>query len=820
MDSVLHDVRYGLRALAAKPGFSVIAVLTIALGIGANTAMFTVVNAVLLRALPYPNPDQLVRITADLRGTNIPDIGVSVPELIDYREKLEAIDQIAGVWAINANITGTDQPERVEALLASANYFTILGAQPQLGRVFGPEDEIPGITEIAVISDALWRRSFGGDPGVLGQKIRLDNDSYTIIGVMPAGFRHPGRTIAAEVDFWAPAGFRALPFGPPERASHILQGAIARLKPGVTVEQAANQLDVLGSALRSEYLNDYPAQANWSPSLIGLQEHLVGKVKPALLLLLAAVGLVLLIACVNIANLLLARWSARQREIAIRLALGASRWRVVRQMLTESMLVSLVGGALALLTSAWATDALKALTPSTIALGGVRLDGRVFAFAFFISVVTGIAFGVAPALLSSNPSMQLALKEGSRGGGSGARHNRLRSLLVVSEFALALVLMIGAGLLMRSFSHLLNVDPGFDPKNLLVARVWLPQPNDPDTGPYALHTKRVAFINEVLRRLRDLPGVVVASAATNVPLSGQRTSVGFTIEDRVSESAEIYSAYTASVTPDYFSAMGVQVIRGRNLTEQDDDKSPVSVVISETMSRMFWPADEPLGKRLKFGGPQSKAPWMTVVGIVGDVKTDGLDLENRPAFYRSFHQASSLSLALVARTSVDPSSLSKALQREVQSVDPELPVFSIKPMEEVMASAMAQRRFSMMLFGVFAALALLLAGVGIYGVMAYTVAQRTHEIGIRIALGARTVDVLKMVVGQASRLALIGVAAGLTLAFALTRLMSSLLFGVSATDPFTFAALSVLLTGVALLASYIPARRATRVDPMIALRYE
>lgn len=821
MDSLLQDVRYGIRALSSKPGFTVVAVLTIALGIGANTAMFTVVNAVLLRALPYPHPEQLVRITADLRGTNIPDIGLSVPELTDYREKLEAIDQIAGVWPISANVTGTDQPERVEALLASANYFTLLGAQPQLGRVFGPEDEIPGITEIAVISDALWRRSFGGDPKALGQKIRIDNDVYTIIGVMPSGFRHPGRTVAAEVDLWAPAGFRALPFGPPTRGARILQGALARLKPGVAIEQAQQQLDALASALRNEYPNDYPAQANWSPSLLGLQEDLVGKVKPALLILLAAVGLVLLIACVNIANLLLARWSVRQREVAIRLALGAGRGRLVRQMLTESVLVSLAGGALALLTSLWATDALKALTPSNIPrLGEAGLDARVFAFAFVISVVTGIAFGAAPALLSSNPSMQLALKEGSRGGGSGARHNRLRRLLVISEFALALVLMIGAGLLMRSFSHLLEVNPGFDPRNVLVARVWLPQPNDPATGPYALHPKRVAFINEVLRRLRELPGVEVASAATNVPLSGQRAAAPFTIEGRALESADIFSAYTASVTPDYFGAMGVPLVRGRNLTEQDDDKSPIAVVISETMSRRFWPDEDPLGKRIKFGGPQSKAPWMTVVGIVGDVKNDGLDRENRPAFYRSFHQASSLSLMLVARASGDPSRLSKAVQREVQSVDPELPVFSIKPMEEMMAAATAERRFSMMLFGIFAALALALAGVGIYGVMAYTVAQRTHEIGIRIALGARATDVLKMIVGQATRLALIGVGVGLTLAFALTRLMSSLLFGVSATDPLTFAAISVMLTAVALLASYIPARRATRVDPMVALRYE
>ena len=821
MNNLLQDVRFGIRVLAAKPAFTIVAVLTIALGIGANTAMFTVVNAVLLRALPYPHPDQLVRITADLRGVNVPDIGLSVVELTDYREKLEAFDQIAGVWAITANLTGSDQPERVEALLASANYFALLGADAQLGRVFGPEDEIPGITEIAVISDGLWHRSFGGDPKVLGQRIRIDNDAYTIIGVMPPGFRHPGRTVAAEVDLWAPAGFSALPFGPPSRTARFLTGALARLKPGVTIEQARQQLDATGNALRNDYPNDYPERANWSPAVLGLQEDLVGKVKPALLILLAAVGLVLLIACVNIANLLLARWSVRQRELAIRLALGAGRWRLVRQMITESLLLSLAGGALALLTSVWATDALKTLTPSNIPqLAAAGLDARVFGFTFLISIVTGIAFGVAPALFSSNPSMQLALKEGSRGAGSGARHNRLRSLLVVSEFALALVLMIGAGLLLRSFSHLLNVDPGFDPHNVLVARVWLPQPNDPKTGPYFEHSKRVVFINEVLRRMRELPGVELASAATNVPLSGQRSSSGFTIENREQSATEVFAAYTASVTPDYFSAMRVPLVRGRTFIDRDDEKSPIAVVISETMARRFWRDDEPIGKRLKFGGQQSQNPWMTIVGIVGDVKTDGLDLENRPAFYRSFLQASSLSLMLVARTSSDPAVLSKAVQRGVQSVDPELPVFAVKPMDEVMVSAMAERRFSMMLFGIFAFLALALAGVGIYGVMAYTVAQRTHEIGIRIALGAAGADVLKMIVGQATRLALIGVGTGLTLAFALTRLMSSLLFGVSATDPLTFLAISLVLTGVAVLASYIPARRATRVDPMIALRYE
>jgi putative ABC transport system permease protein len=821
MNSFIQDVRYGLRVLAAKPAFTIVAVLTIALGIGANTAMFTVVNALLLRALPYPHPEQLVRITADFKGTNIPDIGLSVVELTDYREKLEAFDQIAGVWAINANITGSDQPERVEALLASANYFTLLGAQPHLGRVFGPEDEIPGITEIAVISDGLWRRNFGSDPNVLGRKIRIDNDVYTVIGVMPPGFRHPGKTIGAEVDLWAPAGFSALPFGPPTRGARILQGALARLKPGVTIEEAREQLNALGYALRSEYPNDYPERANWSPTVLGLQEDLVGKVKPALLILLAAVGVVLLIACVNIANLLLARWSVRQRELAIRLALGAGRWRLIRQMITESLLLSITGGALALLTSVWATDAMKTLTPSNIPqLGEAGLDPRVFGFTFLISILTGIAFGVAPALFSSNPSMQLALKDGSRGAGSGARHNRLRSLLVVSEFALALVLMIGAGLLMRSFAHLLKVDPGFEPNNLLVARVWLPQPNDPATGQYFEHSKRIVFINEVLRRMRELPGVELASAATNVPLSGQRSTAPFTIENREQAPTEVFAAYAASVTPDYFSAMRIPLIRGRLLNEQDDKEAPIAVLISETMARRFWADEESIGKRFKFGGQQSKAPWMNIVGIVGDVKTDGLDLENRPAFYRSFLQASSLSLMLVARTTGDPAGLSKSVQREVQSVDPELPVFSIKPMNEVMAQAVAERRFSMMLFGIFALLALTLAGVGIYGVMAYTVAQRTHEIGIRIALGAKAADVLKMIVGQATRLALIGVGVGLTLAFSLTRLMSSLLFGVSATDPLTFAAISLVLTGIALLASYIPARRATRVDPMIALRYE
>ena len=824
MDSIIQNIRYGIRSLMRQPLFSVIAILTLALGIGANTAIFSVVNAVLLRPLPFPNPEQLVLVRDDLKGRQIQDVGISVDELKDFQQSSGVFDQISAVWPVDANLTGSDRPERIELLAVSPDYFSLLGASAQLGRVFGPQDQAAGFAEGVVISDGLWRRLFGSDPNVLGRQIRADNDLYTIVGVMPPGFRHPAQTLRNEVDMWATAGFAANPFGPPVRAGRILPGAIGRLKPGLNLQQAQAQLDAFVTRLHNEYPNDYPAQAGWQVRLLPTQEKLVGNVRTTLMFLLAAVGCVLLIGCVNIANLLLAKSSARHREMGIRVALGASRRNLVVQLLTESLLLSLCGGVLALLSVTWLISLLLKLVPSNIPrLHEVGLDVSMLVFAFLISIATGLVFGLFPALQASRPDILTGLKDGSKGAGSGKRQVRFRNALVVAEFALSLVLLIGAGLLLRSFFRLLNVNPGFDPHNALVARIWLPVPNNPDLDPYRPVTKRVGFVREVLRRASSLPGVQHAAigGGNGVPLvGGPRNNAPFTIEDRADQGNNLPLALVDNVSADYFRVLGTPLVRGRFFADSDDDQAPRVALIDETMAAQFWPGEDPLGKRLKFGGRDSRAPWLTVVGIVGNIKTDGFDQPDQPHFYVSALQNPGYAMAIYLRTGPDPESLAQPLREQVQAVDPNLPVFGVKRLEDVVSASLANRRFAVQMIGLFGSVALLLAGIGIYGVMSYAVTQRTHEIGIRLALGAQAQDVLKLVVRQGLTLAVIGVAVGLIAAVALTRLISSLLYGVSATDPLTFSIIAVLLTVVALLACYIPARRATKVDPLIALRYE
>jgi predicted permease len=821
-DFALRDSRFAIRMLLKQPGFTAIAVATLALGIGANTAIFSVVNAVLLKPLPFPHSEQLVLVSDDLAGRQLNGVGMSVPELQDLQERAGVFEDISAVWPVDANLTGSDHPERVELLAVSPNYFSLLGATAQLGRVFGDEDRAQGFAEGVVISDGLWRRVFGADPNVLGRKIRADSDLYTIVGVMPPSFRHPGRTLRDDVELWGTAGFAANPFGPPRRAVRMLPGAIGRLKPGLTVQQAQLQLDALVAQLTSEFPNEYPGDAGWTVRLLPAREKLVGEVRTTLLILLGAVGVVLLIACVNLANLMLARSLARQREMAIRLALGAGRRRLILQLLNESLVLSLIGGAVALVMVSWVTDLLLRLVPTTIPrLHEVGFNTSVLMFTFLVSLATGILFGLVPAVQASRPDVLAGLKEGTAGAGFGARSNRLRGLLVVTELALSLVLMIGAGLLLRSFWRVLEVNPGFNAKNVLVARIWLPVPNNPDLDPYRPPAKRAQFMKEVLRRAGGLPGVQYAAmgSGNGVPLIGPHNNAGLVIEDRADESV-LPQVQISAVSPDYFSVLGAPLVEGRFFSDSDETESPRVALVDRATVKRFWPDESPIGKHIKFGRRDSKGGWVSVVGVVGDIKTDGFDVPEQPHIYLAILQNLGYAMAVYVKTDGNPKMLTQALRQQVQAVDPDLPVFGEKTMEDVVAASLAERRFAMQLVTAFGVVALLLAGVGIYGVMAYSVNQRTREIGIRLALGANARDIMGWVLKQGMGLTLAGVAVGLVGAFALTRLLRGLLFGVAPTDAITYAALALLLAFVAFVACYIPARRSTKVDPMIALRYE
>jgi predicted permease len=823
MQTFSQDLRYSARMLAKKPGFTLVVVLTLALGIGANTAIFSVVDAVLLRPLPYPRPEQLVLVRDDLPGRQVENVGMSVDELKDLQERSGVFEEISAVWPVDANLTGSDRPERVELLAVSTNYFSMLGAKAQLGRVFGPQDYAPGFADGVIISDGLWRRLFGADPQVLGRKIRADNDLYTIVGVMPASFRHPGQTLRNDVELWGTAGFTGNPFGPPVRAQRMLPGAIGRIKSDLNVQQAQAQLDAFVTRLRGEFPNEYPAAGGWTVRLLPVHETLVGNVRTTLLVLLAAVGLVLLIGCVNIANLLLARSSARQREMAIRIALGAGRGRLLVQLLTESLLLALLGGVASLLMVSWGIELLLGMVPSNIPrLHEVGFSGSVLGFAFVASIVTGVLFGLVPALQASRPDILANLKEGSQGAGFGARHHRFRSSLIVVEIALSLVLMISAGLLVRSFGRLSGVDPGFDPNQVMLARIWLPVPNNPELDPYRPPEKRAAFIKEVLRRTSALPGVQYAavSGGNGVPLIGQRNTATFTVENQPDEGANLPLAELSPVSPDYFHVLKTPLVRGRFFTDGDNREAPRVVLVDEALARRYFRDLDPVGRRIKLGGRASTGPWLTVAGVVGNIKTRGLDQPDQPHLYLPIFQNPSYAMAVYLRTTVKPESLTQALRQQVQAVDPNLPIFGEQTMESLVSASLAQRRFALQIVGLFGFVALLLAGLGIYGVMAYSVNQKTREIGIRLALGAGRSDILRWVLKQGMQLALAGVTVGLVAAFALTRLLRTLLFEVVPTDTVTYLGLAALLTGVALLACYIPARRAMKVDPMIALRYE
>jgi putative ABC transport system permease protein len=821
--SFVQDLRYALRMLLKSPGFTIVAVLTLALGIGANVATFSVVYAVLLRPLSFLHPEQLVRVFDDLRGPNDQDVGMSVPELWDLQDRSGVFQDISAVAPSSSAVGGGERTVRAESLVTSPDYFALLGAKPQLGRVYTPQDAVAGFLEPVVISDGFWRRNFASDPNIVGRKMRLDSDMYTIVGVMSPGFRHPGPTLNTDIEVWLATGFNALPFPVPAvRSQRMIPAAIGRLKPGLTVAQAQARLDAYISQLSREYPAEYPAAATWAVRLVPLKEDLVGPQRTELFILFGAVGFVLLIACVNIANLLLARSSGRLREIAIRLTMGASRARLARQLLTESTLLSVISGIVAMFTVLLLQNTILTLAPADIPrLNEIDVSAGVLFFAFLISILTGVLFGLAPALQAANPDQLENLREGGRGSGVSRRHTRVSRMLVMSEVALSIILLAGAGLLLRSFWNVLEVRPGFNPSHLATVQIWIPISNNPANDPYSVEEKRADFLLELSRRVSALPGVDQASISGNdtLPMNSGRNYSPFSIQGRPTESERGPVADIAVVDKEYFRTMEIPLITGRNFTDSDTYKTKPVAVIDQTLARRYWPGQNPLGQELKFGFGRG-LQGLTIVGVAGDIKSDGFEAPSVPHIYVALGQFAPINAVVFLRSRRDAEELGQAVRREVESINLNVPVHSICSMDQIIARSVADRRFALELLGVFAAVALLLAAIGIYGVMSYSFSQRTHEVGIRVALGAQRLHILRMALAEGMRIVVIGLAAGLVGAAIMTRFFRSMLFDVGTTDPITFLSVSAILAGVALFACYIPARRATRVDPLVALRQE
>jgi putative ABC transport system permease protein len=827
-DHLWQDVRFGLGLLRKSPGFTTVAVLTIALGIGATTAIFSVVDATLLHPLPYPHPEQLVGVEDDLPGVGARDVRMSVPEWHDL-ERSGIFAYISPIGGGDVNLTGSSHPERVSFLAVAPNYFALLGVKPQLGRAFNPGDRTPGFNLEAVISDGLWRRAFAADPRILERSLRLDNDMYRVVGVMPAGFRDPGRTPQQRnTEVWLGSNFGAPPAPPPVRSSRFLLEPIARLEGGLTLAAAQSRLDAVVAALQRQFPGDYPAQSAWTVRLVPLKDRLFADVRQSLVLLLGAVGLVLLIGCVNVANLMLARASARRREMAVRQALGAGRRRLVAQLLTESVLLSLAGGIVGMAILLVSKALLLRLVPDSLPrLHEVSIDWTVLLFALAVSLAAGAAFGLAPALHAGRLSLTHTLKQEGRGATGSGEQARTRRALVVTELALSLVLMIAAGLLLRSFRDLLDVRLGFDPRQVMAVRIWLPIPNDPKTDVYRTAAQEAPFVREVLRRTRALPGVEQAALGdvAAIPLGHDRNDLlpfPLILDGHETPTDQAPLVGRLVVTPEYFHLMGMTLRRGRLFNELDNDKAPTVAVVNEAFARTYFPNADPLGKRLKVPAPGNAfaLSWGTVVGVLAEARTESLAQPAVPQVYLALYQRRAKDLAVFMRGRLDTAAIPARLREQVQSIDPELPVYGAQRLDDVVSDSLSARRFSMQMVGLFALTALLLAGLGIYGVISYLVSERTHEIGLRLALGAHRRNVLRIILRQGFGLALAGAAIGLACALVVSHAMAGLLYGVRPTDPLTFVGVAAVLLVVALLACFLPARRAMSIDPMVALRIE
>lgn len=813
METFLQDMRYAVRLIRRSPGFSAIAILALALGIGANSAIFSIVNAVVLKPLPYEKPEQLVQIWMRFTGIGIPkdQNWVSAPEFKDLQQN-SSLSNIAAIDQASFNININARPERVEAARVSPSIFPMLGIQARLGRVFLPQQGQPGHGNVVLLSDGLWRRRFGADPGVAGRTLVMNGQSYQIVGVLPRDFHLPD-----EAEVWTPLVFTPDDLTPDSRGSHGLL-VIGRIKDGMSLQQARSDMQSVSGRI-IEQNPQYPyRQFNFTVLLVPLLEQEVGDIKLALWVLMGAVGLVLLIACANVANLMLVRASAREREMAVRQALGVTPQRLLRQLLTESGTLGLMGGFAGLLLAYLAQRLLIALSATSFPrVAEAQMDLRVLAFTVIIALLTGILFGLAPGLRALRQVPFESLKEGSHGSTSAEASQRLRSGLVVAEVALSVMLLAGAGLLIRSFLRLQEVDGGFRTDGVLTLRLSLPEQK------YSKPEQTRLFYKELLERVRRLPGVDAAGAVTGLPLSQAGWSGTATVDTQavpVKDTSPEVDQRPA--TPGYFEAMGIQLLRGRYFDEHDTESSEPVAIIDETMAKTYWPHEDALGKRIHSGGLQSKSPWRTVVGVVDHVRYRTLEAPSRTEFYWPYSQTNFAlgSMSLAIHSQVAPMSLAGAVQKQVQAIDPDQPVYRIRTMHELMSESMARRRLSMFLLAIFAGLALLLASVGLYGVMSYSVAQRSHEIGVRMALGAQIANVIKLVVSHGLMLSLAGIVAGLVGSLLFAGFMSSLLFDTRAIDPLTFAAVALVLLVVALLACFVPAYRASRIDPANVLRQE
>ena len=809
MQTLWQDLRYGARMLLKKPGFTLIAVLTLSLGIGANTAIFSVVHAALLRPLPYEKPDQLVMIWERNLPRGLEQSQASPVTYCDWREQKHLFDQIAGWWYPQVNLTDTgSEPQRVRTVDVTDAFFDVLGVRPIIGRGFQPGEDRPGGERLAVIGQELWRSRYNSDPNILGKAITLDGRSYSVIGVMPPGFDYPNTT-----EVWTPLGWEPRQHSRNARFFEV----VARLKPGVTPQQAQAEMNALSNRIAQE---NPQSNKDWSAAVVSLRDQLVGDFRLALLVLFGAVGLVLLIACANVANLLLVRAGSREKEVAIRLAIGATRGRLLRQLLTESVLLALLGGAFGFLIAVWGADVLLKLNPVEIPrLDKFSVNATILGFTLGVSLLTGLIFGLVPALSASRLDLNRRLKEGGRDSQTGG--GRVRGALVIAEVAIAMVLLLGAGLLLKSFMRLQHVDAGFNPSNVLTFNLQLP------FSSYRDWRQVSELYSGLIARLKSVPGVQSADATGFLPLEGGWPTK-FLIQRRPPAQGEEPVAQHRPVSEGYFQTMGVPLIGGRRFDDRDQADAPGVVIVNEALTRRYFPNEDPVGKRITtlsrqygpLGRVMPASLEMEIVGVVGDEKNSSLSKTAEPAVYFSHRQFSYRSMSVVVRATAAPLSLVNAVQNEVWTLDRNLPISNVKTMEQRLGEAIAQPRFSALLLGLFAALALLLAAVGIYGVISYTVQQRTHEIGVRMAMGASAGAILKLVVGRGLALTLTGVGLGVLGSFGLTRLISGLLYGVGATDPVIFVAMPALLALVALLACYIPARRATKVDPMVALRYE